>query len=491
MDEDIELDDGINFGMDDSERPARKTVHSTSEHHTVAKFGSSESLQIRSLHTDSPSETFVHPRYRPRQYFDGLVLCRDEGERKVTWDELFIDLLYVSAMAKLSEVFLREGIRWATFADVLLLFLPIWNAWMAFTIHMNRYATEDWFYRGFLYLKMLTIVGLEMNCAGVFVTKGASTANVFILTLIVSHATYFISDVIHAVLNPGFRKCIIIQTTAQALPLILWGASIRFSFDEQGQVQRRILWLCGHILDCFGIALGFLIPRWLEATVRFRLAFNIEHFVERVGLFTLIMLGEMLSNVIWSGEVDYFGLHYIDTLFGLFLCICTQWTYFALLDGDTGHVLHPIRQNSYFACAWTYLHLPFHIAVHLGGIALGILSRGDHITPEGMKELERKYGDLSVHFNLENAHYLGAGGFALIELCFFVFALLYQSANLKQGKLRVTLRAITVVSTLMLTLFGSNLNSSALFGCLVLILGIRTIIEEVIKRFFQTRTHSD
>jgi low temperature requirement protein LtrA len=62
----------------------------------------------------------------PRQYFIGDVLHREKEHRKVSWDELFMDLLYVAVFSRLGYTLKVPIISWELFEEYCLTFIVCW-----------------------------------------------------------------------------------------------------------------------------------------------------------------------------------------------------------------------------------------------------------------------------------------------------------------------------------------------------------------------------
>ncbi|WP_430533938.1 low temperature requirement protein A [Listeria rocourtiae] len=65
--------------------------------------------------------------------------------KKVTWLELFFDLLFVGAIASVTHVLLHieDGVVHGTiFWKFVLMFVPLWWAWGGQTLFINRYGND-------------------------------------------------------------------------------------------------------------------------------------------------------------------------------------------------------------------------------------------------------------------------------------------------------------------------------------------------------------
>jgi hypothetical protein len=221
-----------------------------------------------------------------------------------------------------------------------------------------------------------------------------------------------------------------------------WFVSVFLPVDVESMQKRRLLWWVSFVLDFGSLCFSFLMARLLRKWFRFRLALNIEHFVERLGLFTLIVIGEVIVSLLWSSDNPTFSQKYAETLLGLVISISIQWTYFVLLDGHGGKFVHPIRRSLVTGVAWGFGHLPFQASIVVGGVGVGLLIKYDIPTANGsmalvqalaaaaggdglgeaLKDGLNKYGVTAVRWLL-------CGGFAVTYACFAAAALMYRSLD--------------------------------------------------------------
>src|SRR5919197_5618673 len=80
-------------------------------------------------------------------------------ERHATWLELFLDLVFVVAIAELGTSF-AQHVSARGFLVYLGLFVPIVWAWAGFTFYATRFDTDDLVYRLLTLLGMFAVAGL-------------------------------------------------------------------------------------------------------------------------------------------------------------------------------------------------------------------------------------------------------------------------------------------------------------------------------------------
>ncbi|HUI37213.1 MAG TPA: low temperature requirement protein A, partial [Gaiellaceae bacterium] len=95
-------------------------------------------------------ERFLEP---PR-----LRTLEADEDRRATWLELFLDLVFVAAIAQVAATLSADPTA-AGFGRYLVLFLPIGWAWAGFTFYATRFDTDDLVYRLLTLLGMFAIAG--------------------------------------------------------------------------------------------------------------------------------------------------------------------------------------------------------------------------------------------------------------------------------------------------------------------------------------------
>src|SRR6476646_4454636 len=76
-----------------------------------------------------------------------------EAGRKVTWLELFFDLIFVAAVAQVAEP-LRHAYTVAELVRFAPLFALIWLAWIGHTFFSTRFGTDDGVQRALTFLQI-------------------------------------------------------------------------------------------------------------------------------------------------------------------------------------------------------------------------------------------------------------------------------------------------------------------------------------------------
>ena len=85
-----------------------------------------------------------------------------EAERHATWLELFFDLIFVVAIAQLAHN-LNQDISLSGFLGFVVLFVPVWWAWVGATFYANRFDTDDLCHRLLTAIQIVAVAALAVN----------------------------------------------------------------------------------------------------------------------------------------------------------------------------------------------------------------------------------------------------------------------------------------------------------------------------------------
>ena len=295
-----------------------------------------------------------------RKFWQPPSLHSGDESRGVGWLDLFFDLFFVVIIAELAHHLTEhpgvEGVR--TF---LLLFIPVWWVWIGDTYYGERFETEGIENRLYLYALMLPVIGMAVyahdGLGGTYTGFALSYAAArLVITFMWGWAT---------VTSPVFRPTGRWYVSAFSLSIGLVVASTSVAAPWN-------LALLGAAL-----ALDFLTPILTSPLQRKLPDFSTSRLPARFGLFTIIVLGETVVGVV-NGlvEVEDFGADlFADAALGVALGLGLWWLYF-------DYVGRRRPKQGGWTIVWSYLHLPFVIAVT--AIGAGVT---DVITAEGILDV--------------------------------------------------------------------------------------------------------
>lgn len=219
-----------------------------------------------------------------------------EPNRRATWLELFFDLIFVVAIGDVTHILnhTHEGhLDPLRFWQYVLTFIPLWWIWVSHTMYANRFDADDRKHR----LATLLIMFLMVIISGLIDQRFVASFDVVVLCYAGSKyiiaMMYFVSQQRH-------------QESVQLTRAVGWvtvaGASISLAAVLFPAPQRYGVLYLGILFDL--LAFICFLPRRLQS-----IPVHTEHLIERVGLLTLILLGESvislsagLANISWTAE---------------------------------------------------------------------------------------------------------------------------------------------------------------------------------------------
>ena len=351
-------------------------------------------------------------------------------ERGATWTELFFDLVFVVAVAQLSSAFLEE-VTVRGFLVLAGLFVPLWWAWVGFTFYADRFDTDDAIHRTFMLGGMFCVGAMAAAIPEAF--SGANTT-AFALAYV---ATRVIAVALHGrawIHLPRARPLLDVYLVAFTVALGLWVASLAFPAPV-----RYWLWGAGLLIE---------LGTPLAARGRQHVApVDTSHVPERVGLFTIIVLGEtVLAVVLGTDKVDWSAETILVGLLGFAIAAAFWWLYFDFVDTRV------VGRSVLGGQVYLYAHLPLVIGLTtIGpGVKLALVD-----VPGGTA------GDATRWV-------LGGG----VALAYAALGVVYVASAMERRVLVPAIRFGTAAAALLLAGLGDGLQPVALLALLdVLLVG--------------------
>lgn len=240
--------------------------------------------------------------------------------KKVTWLELFSDLLFVAAIATVTSVLMHVEngeIPFGYIFKFILIFIPIWWSWVGQTLFTNRFGKDALHHRLFLILQMIfalvMIASLSTDFDSYFLPFLVGYLGLRILTAV----QYMLASKI----EQGSKK-----EVATYLGKFFWlGIVISLCsvfFDDTWR----------YVLLYLGIVVDIIVPMFGRKYLK-NSPVDSEHLIERFSQFTTILFGEMLVGtivIIQPHPGDWHNILYGALFF--ILIISMGWQYFDNLD---------------------------------------------------------------------------------------------------------------------------------------------------------------
>lgn len=278
--------------------------------------------------------------------------------------ELFFDLVFVVAVSQVADRLLdRTTLR--GMLEVLLLFAPVWWAWIGATFYSDRFGTDDLSDRLFLLAQMAAAAGLAINAGEAFQNGSVGFA--------LSYATFryllaarYARVARHIAEARSFTSLL---ARRFGLGATLWAVSVLVP-----PPARFIFWGVGMVTD-------FVTPISTGRRLQSRLAPHPTHLPERFGLFTMIVLGESIGAVVVGLQgVRWDWADAMTALCGLVLAFSFWWIYFEGLDASALRRALVAGQIGAYDL-WIYSHLPLTAAVAAAGAGVQLAILADFHAP--------------------------------------------------------------------------------------------------------------
>ncbi|HUR69675.1 MAG TPA: low temperature requirement protein A [Candidatus Thermoplasmatota archaeon] len=280
---------------------------------------------------------FVPPRLRSNEPGD--------AQRRATWLELFYDLVYVVVVAALAHELATGGsvLRFAA------LFVPVWWSWVGVTLYNDRFDTDDLGTRLITFLQMIGAAALALSIHGAFAAPGFALAYVALRALLIAQYVRVARYV------PLARPLCARYALGFSFAAALWLASLLLPAP-----WRYVLWGVAMIVD-IGTP---LTARALQA----KLPLSTSHLPERIGLFTIIVLGEAVAAIVRGIERPSIAA-FLGGGLGLGIVFCLWWTYFDNMEEQV------VRKTRVAGQVWFYAHLPLVMGITAAAVGAEELAK--------------------------------------------------------------------------------------------------------------------
>lgn len=277
------------------------------------------------------------------------MLLPDQHNR-VTYAELFFDLVFVYAVTQISHTLLSRFTPLGA-VQVTLLLLAVWWVWVYTTWITNWLNPELTPVRILLFLLMLGGLVLSTSIPTAFETRGLWFATAY-AAMQVGRTMFWLASI------PPQRTAV----RWNAIRILVWLSASAVFWILGGFAQgysRLMLWTAALAIEYVSPAVRFWIPRYGASSVE---EWSVEggHMAERCAGFIIIALGEAVvvnaatfADLSWTVEtVSAFVSAFVGS-------IAMWWIYFHKGAEAGSELISKSRESGRLArLAYTYLHLP-------------------------------------------------------------------------------------------------------------------------------------
>jgi low temperature requirement protein LtrA len=285
----------------------------------------------------------------------------ENGHHRVTFVELFFDLVFVFAVTQLSHTLL-EHLSLLGALQTALLLLAVWWVWIYTSWVTNWLDPETTPVRLMLFALMLGGLVLSTSLPKAFDARGWAFASAY-AAMQVGRSLFMLRAL--AGRSPGNFRNFQRVSLWFGLSALFWlaGACVDPS-------QRLVLWTLALILDYASPALGF----WTPGLGRSRTAdWDVEggHLAERCGLFVIIALGE---SIVVTGakfaDQPWTGTTVAAFLVAFFGTVAMWWIYFNIgAERASARIMASSDPGRLARLAYTYLHIVLIAGIIVSAVA--------------------------------------------------------------------------------------------------------------------------
>lgn len=296
---------------------------------------------------------------------NGILRYRDGHEARVSFVELFFDLIYVFCVTQLSHYLVRN-LNLEGALQTLLLWFAVWLGWQYTCWVTNWFNPENMRIR--LMLFVLMIVGLIMAAAiPVAFSDGALTFALSYAFIQVGRTVYvlFLLGRKHA-LTPNFQR--ILGWTCIAAVFWIAGA---LTDDTH---LRFTLWGVGILSEYISPMFGFRLPGLGRSHTS---DWTIEggHLAERCQLFVIVALGEsiIMTGATLGGMKEWSLPLVISYAVAFLTSIAMWWIYFDTSSKDGSHAIASSKDPGRMGAYFHYLHVILVAGIIVSAVAAELI----------------------------------------------------------------------------------------------------------------------
>ena len=365
----------------------------------------------------------------------------EEGERPTSWLEFFFDLVFVVAIDQVARR-LQHGVTGHGAILYLVLYAPIWWAWVGFVLYTDRFGTDDLSDRLMTLLQVgaaLVIAAAAMRATSDRAVAFAVAYGAFRLILATRYA------IAARYVGEARTECTR-QSIGFALAAVIWLASAAVP-----PPWRFWMWGVGFAVD---LLTPFTSPRMHEIVPP-----DPDHVEERFGTFVNISLGEGFVGLVEAMRDQAWSTAVLATAaLSLLVGFAIWWGFFDALDQAPIAEVRAHNRTAPYKI-WIFAQLPLAAGVAAAGIAVGNLVQ--HASAPALEDSLR---------------WLACGMVALCYLAHAIVHVAYALAGAGRGGWMVVARKIpTIAAALLLGALGGGLSAVAVAGLLAGAAGVQVV----------------
>lgn len=281
------------------------------------------------------------------------------GHRQSSWIELFFDLMFVAAISVLNQkIFsLVNYLTWQIIGIYFLGFLSVWLIWMSVTFYSNWFEMNSVRHRVIILGNIVAIGLLTFSLTTNFTWRvnmySLAVMLIFIGTRVMLFFTWHVAQKAYAI--PSVQQAV---RTIQGMYAISIGCGIAIFVVTTMFKLHLLLVLC-----LFGAILlfeFFILPLIFAHSQAYVTTLHRGHLTERFGLFTMLLLGEMILTTLGGCSKQPFTFHTgVELCLGLFIIFSYWWVYYDQVLSTS------FRETGRSRVIWTTFHFVFAVTTAL------------------------------------------------------------------------------------------------------------------------------
>lgn len=284
------------------------------------------------------------------------------SERRATWFELFCDLVFVAAVGEVTHR-VGEHPTPGSVAGAAALFVPLWWVWVIYTVAANRFDPDSTAHRIQVICGMFAVAGIAVFAGHVGRTSGADIG--FVACYLAARAVIAFMYWRGGRVDPRLGAVGRTFALGSAVSAALWLTGL----VATDGTARYTLWVLAVLWE---LAWPFLTNRTTSAT-----AHDADHLTERFGLFTIIVIGEVVLGLTrgLANSARPEANTAVTGAAAFAVCAGLWWTYFNASTMRPGSHAR-IETVTHLRHLYVYGHLPAQLGVAVAGAAVGIAVGG-------------------------------------------------------------------------------------------------------------------
>jgi low temperature requirement protein LtrA len=300
------------------------------------------------------------------------ALYRPDGHNRVTYAELFFDLVFVFAVTQVSHTLLGRFTPLGALQTTLL-FLAVWWVWVYTSWITNWLNPERTPVRLLLFVLMFGGLVISTSIPKAFESRG--------LWFAMAYAAMQVGRTVFLLLSTSPDQTLARMNAVRILVWLLTSAILWIAGGFAEGHWRLVLWAVALGVEYTSPAVRFWIPKYGASSVA---DWVVEggHIAERCAGFIIIALGESIvvtgatfAELEWTtATVSAFASAFIGSL-------AMWWIYFHRGAGAGSELISNSSEPGRLArLAYTYLHMPIVAGIILSAVADEIVLRhpADH-----------------------------------------------------------------------------------------------------------------